>query len=73
MIILTISKEDDGKFLVDDRMQLGSPPVGRGHMMKEAIGDWLHHNRDRVGVDFEVAPSAEQAEMTRRKRELAKR
>jgi len=71
-IILTLSKEDD-HFLVDDKSVSGSPPVGRGRTMMEAIGQWFHYNRERVNVDFELDPSAQQAEDRRRKRELSKR
>ncbi len=39
----------------------------------EAIGQWLHHNRQRVDLDFEVNASAQPAENRRRERELNKR
>lgn len=69
---LTISKEY-GKFVVDDPSLPGTPTVGRGRTMKEAIGDFFHGNQDRLGIIFEVASSARPAEMRRRSRELGKR
>lgn len=72
MIRLRISKEGQ-KFLVDDPSRTGTPPVGRGDTMMEAIGNWLHHNRERCNVDFDVDPSALPAETRRRQRELAQR
>ena len=73
MINLRISKENDETFLVDDPKRPGSPPVGRGRSMMEAIGSWLHHNRQIVGIKFYVDSSAWDDEMSRRKSELAKR
>ena len=73
MTILTISREGKKRFLVDDKSLPGSPPVGRGKNMKEAIGDWVFHNRARVNVDFALDKSAEKSEMKRRKKELAQR
>lgn len=69
---LTISKEGD-HFLVDDRTKTGSPPVGRGRTMMEAVGCWLHHNRGEVGIEFDVDPSAMPTEHRRRAREMRKR
>jgi hypothetical protein len=71
-MILTISKE--GKiFTVEDKSLPGSPPVGRGRTMKEAMGDWLHNNQRRLNLTFDVHTSAQRAENARRIRELAKR
>ncbi len=73
-LCLRISKqEDDGQFLVDDPSIHGSPPVGRGRTMLEAIGSYFHHNQDRLGLSFEVHESALSAEVARRQRELGKR
>lgn len=72
MIKLRISREGD-HFLVDDPSLCGTPPVGRGQTMMEAIGEWVHYNRDRIGVDFVVDKSAESAERERRRRALAQR
>jgi hypothetical protein len=41
---LKISKED-GLFVVDDFSRSGSPAVGRGRTMREAIGDYVHSNQ----------------------------
>ena len=73
MITLTIFREGKKRFLVDDKSLPGSPPVGRGKNMKEAIGDWVFHNRSRLEVDFVVDKSALKAEMKRRAKELRKR
>lgn len=71
---LRISKqEDDGQFLVDDPTIPGSPPVGRGRTMFEAIGSYFHHNQDRLGLSFEVHESALSTELARRRRGLGKR
>ena len=69
---LTISKEGDG-FLVCDRSKCGSPPVGRGKTMMEAIGSFFHHNQYNLGIEFDVGESAQSAETARRRRELARR
>jgi hypothetical protein len=73
VITLRISKPSYGGFLVDDPSVPGSPPVGRGASAQEALGDWVFHNRDRVGVEFVVDASAQADEMERRRRELAQR
>ncbi len=69
---LTISKEG-ALFVVDDKSRTGSQPVGRGKTMIEAIGSFFHNNQSQLDIEFEVEPSAERAEMTRRRRELAYR
>lgn len=69
---LRISKAYGG-FVVDEPLRPGAPPVGQGKTMEAALGSWLHNNRDRVGVEIEVAPTAQTAENARQKRELAKR
>jgi len=69
---LTISKVD-GWFLVDDDSRPGSPCIGRGRTMKEAIGDHIHANQTSLGITFEVHESARPAEMRRRAREMRKR
>ncbi len=69
---LRISKEKD-HFLVDDPTIPGSPPVGRGRTMLEAIGSYFHHNQVSLGLSFDVDESAHLSELSRRKRELAKR
>jgi hypothetical protein len=69
---LSISKSD-GQFVVDDLSLPGSPAVGRGRTMKEAIGDFVHANQLRLGVAFDVDASAKAAELRRRSREMGKR
>ena len=69
---LTISKEG-GLFIVDDLSRAGSPAMGRGRTMKEAIGDYFHANQTELGIGFVVEGSAIAAESLRRLRELGKR
>jgi hypothetical protein len=66
---LTISKEGK-RFVVDDTSRPGTPAVGRGRTMKEAIGDYFHANQLILGVTFDVDESARDAELRRRIREL---
>lgn len=69
---LRIAKEGD-IFVVDEPSVPGTPPVGRGRSITEAMGQWLRINHVRLGIDFEVDPSAAPAELGRRRRELARR
>ena len=69
---LRITK-DGNLFEVDDQSQPGSPTVGRGRTMKEAIGDYFHGNQIELKIEFEVDESARPAEMRRRRRELSRR
>lgn len=52
-INLTIVKKGT-TFEVDNLAQLGSPPIGRGKSIKEAVGDWLYHNQTELGITFDV-------------------
>jgi hypothetical protein len=71
-MVLTISKQ--GKyFMVDDRSKPGSPLVGYGRSIKEAIGDYALNHQHELGIKFDVDDSALPAEQRRRRRELAKR
>lgn len=70
---LTISKRDNGEFEVENLAIPGSPPVGYGRTMMEAIGRYFHANQTKLGIDFEVDETALPAEMRRRQRELRKR
>jgi hypothetical protein len=69
---LTISKHGR-RFMVDDPTRTGSPVVGWGRTMLEAIGSYFHGNQDDLNIEFEVDESAQPAEMRRRRRELSKR
>lgn len=69
---LSIKKEDK-LFVVDAPEWSGSPRVGRGRTMLEAIGSWLHNNQDFMDVEFELEGSVQETEQRRRQRELAKR
>jgi hypothetical protein len=70
---LTIRKRDNGDFEVEDMSLPGSPPVGYGKHMMEAIGRFFHAHQTRLGIEFEVDESAVPAEMRRRQRELRRR
>lgn len=51
----------------------GSPPVGKGDSITEALGDFLRHYHAELGVDIEVDASAQDAEQERRAAALAQR
>jgi hypothetical protein len=44
----------------------GSPPVGRGRTIPEALGDFLIHYQNQLGLQIEVDESAREAELARR-------
>lgn len=69
---LKLSKEH-GQFVVDAPFGSGSPAVGRGRTIREAIGDFFHVNQTELDISFIVDESARPAEMRRRSRELSKR
>lgn len=63
-----------GKHFIVDPMDLpGSPAVGRGRTMMEALGSFFHHHQDRFEVEFVVDSTAQAAETNRRRRELKMR
>lgn len=69
---LTITK--DGEiFTVDNKKMPGSPGVGRGASMLEAIGSYFHVNQTNLNISFVVDPSAQLVEEQRRVTELKKR
>lgn len=51
----------------------GSPPVGKGDTITEALGDFLRHYQAELGVQIEVDASAVEAEQKRRSDELEQR
>jgi hypothetical protein len=69
---LRISKTGS-QFMVDDTSRSGSPIVGYGRTMKEAIGDYFHSNQSQLHIVFEVDETVRATEMRRRSRELRKR
>lgn len=69
---LTVSKQGE-LFEVDDKDIPGSPPVGRGRTIKEAMGDFLWNNQRKFGVLFKFDKSAEPTYRRQRRREMAKR
>ena len=71
-MILSITKEF-GRFVVDEKGAPGTPSVGRGRTMMEAIGNYFHTNQTKLEIAFEVEPQAQPAEKRRRQRELSRR
>jgi hypothetical protein len=67
-----VIKKQGKQFEIDDTSP-GSPAIGRGRTVKEALGDWLHNNQIRLGISFTVDASAQKAEQRRRRRELSRR
>lgn len=66
-LTLTIAREEHPSgFVVYEAPLIGSPTVGRGSTMIEAIGSWFHRYQSEIGLSFEVHPSARFDEMTRR-------
>lgn len=51
----------------------GSPPVGRGGSIAEALGDFMIHYQKDFGLEIDVDTSAEQSELKRRETEINKR
>lgn len=51
--ILQIVKRDN-RFVVDEPKAPGSPPIGQGRTMKEAIGDWVVNNQDKIDIGFDT-------------------
>ena len=59
-------------FIVDDPKAPGSPMVGRGHTMMEAIGVWLVGHQDELGIAFDTT-EVQATEARRRQRALKRR
>jgi len=68
-----VNQDNTYYFEVDCLDLLGSPPVGRGSSLKEAVGDWFLNYQDIIGIKVNIDDSAKATEERRRKRELAKR
>lgn len=60
-------------FVADPVDEPGSPPVGRGTTITEALGDFLVHYQAELGVEIEVDESAVAAEQARREAALSQR
>jgi hypothetical protein len=69
---LTIEKQGSS-FVVDCKDWPGSPYIGRGDTMIEAVGSFFHCNQDKLGIEFVVDETAQPDEIRRREQELAKR
>lgn len=51
----------------------GSPPVGKGGSIAEALGDFMIHYQEELGIQIEVDATAQQAELERRKTAINQR
>jgi len=60
-------------FEIDPYEKCGSPSVGRGRTMKEALGDFLISYQKELGLEIDLDEAAQKTERNRRRRELAKR
>jgi hypothetical protein len=69
---LTVEKEGAG-FVVDEPRRPGSPLVGRGATISEALANWFRSNHEDLGFEIEVKPDAQTAEDLRRKKLLRER
>ncbi len=69
----TIIKKFDYGFEVQPVPCIGSPYVGRGKTMMEALGQYLHLMQTEWDIFIDVDESAWPDELKRRKEELAKR
>lgn len=70
--VITLSYKD-GLFSFDERKLAGTPPVGYGRTMEEAMANWLRYWACEFGIVMRLDESAEPFEMIRRHKELSKR
>ncbi len=70
--ILKITKTDGGPFCVDEPSAPGSPPVGYGNSIVSAIGSWVIHHQESLGLKFDTT-EVSNTEARRRQRELSKK
>jgi hypothetical protein len=57
LVKLKINKETAGTFVVDAVDLPGSPPVGRGRTVGEAMGNFLMVYQERLGIEIVVDTS----------------
>lgn len=72
IVKIKISKTEDG-FVADPVSEPGSPPVGRGGTITEALGDFLIHYQAQLGLIIDIDSSALDAENARRLAAFAQR
>lgn len=68
-----VIKAEGERFVVDPVDKSGSPAVGRGASMVEALGDFVICYQTELGLDIVVDESAQAAENQRREDALAQR
>jgi hypothetical protein len=66
-------RQQNGRFEVDPVNLTGSPKVGRGATLLEALGDFLILYQGELGLVLDVDASAQAAEQQRREQALAER
>ena len=69
---IQISKEGEG-FVADPIEKPGSPMVGRGVSIEDALGNFLINHQNELGLELVLHPSAQPAELKRREDALAQR
>lgn len=70
---IVLRKHGPRSFEVDPVEKPGSPAVGRGRTMLEALGNFLICYQKELGLNIVVDESAQASERQRRRRELSKR
>lgn len=70
---IVIKSHGPGSIEVDPVERSGSPYVGRGKTIEEALGNFLICYQKELGLEIEVDKSAQKAEKKRRKDALAQR
>jgi hypothetical protein len=70
---IVIRERSKGWLEIDPVELPGSPSVGRGNTIEEALGNFLIAYQKELGLDSEVDESAKKAEKKRRKDALAQR
>jgi len=58
---IRISKGTTGGYVVDPVELPGTPPVGRGESVTEAMGNFVAHYHKQLGLEIEVDSSAVEA------------
>jgi hypothetical protein len=70
---VVIKSHGKGQIEVDPVELAGSPTVGRGKTIEEALGNFLISYQKELGLDITVDESAQKAENKRRRDALAQR
>ena len=68
---LTVHKSA-GFFVCDDTSRPGSPPIGSGRTLNDAIATWVINNQVHLGIEFDTT-AVQKTIQRRRATELRKR